>query len=364
MFNIKYKIYFTLIIILLTIGCADKLSKPPITEGNANIGGDTVFVQLSPIWEGFNQPKDIIVGREPFLYIADTENDRIVMMNLDGQILGTRSIKRPIALAQDYRLNLLVSAKFDTVVSGENRSYNAVYKIDLFSAGHQIENAQITRILPRSSDLARSGQINIEYPGLAVFYDNSYYVARKGPNNTSIFDPDNGILHFAPKKNFGFNVAGDTLIGRVPNIDPISAGLVSANGISSITSFNNRSIDIIITLTGQNSFKTQWLTYVVTPISEDYRSRFNPNDGSAFSRPNKFTQPEGTTLDPSGNLYVADAGKDSVYKFNAFGDELQSFGGPNIFNKPHAVAYFDRTLYVADTGNNRILRFILSTDLR
>jgi len=48
--------------------------------------------------------------------------------------------------------------------------------------------------------------------------------------------------------------------------------------------------------------------------------------------------------------------------FNSFGDELQSFGGTDVFNEPHSVAFFDKTLYVADTGNNRILRFILSTD--
>ncbi len=66
----------------------------------------------------------------------------------------------------------------------------------------------------------------------------------------------------------------------------------------------------------------------------------------------------------SGNIFVVDAAKDSVYKFNAFGNELQSFGGRDIFNNPHGVAFFDRTLYIADSGNNRILRFILSTDIQ
>ena len=60
---------------------------------------------------------------------------------------------------------------------------------------------------------------------------------------------------------------------------------------------------------------------------------------------------------------MADAGKDSVYKFNPRGDLLIGFGGPDLFIKPHSVAFFNNTLYVADTENNRILRFILSTDL-
>jgi DNA-binding beta-propeller fold protein YncE len=78
---------------------------------------------------------------------------------------------------------------------------------------------------------------------------------------------------------------------------------------------------------------------------------------------NLFQQPEGTTIDNVGNIFVADAGRDSVFKFNSSGDELQSFGGPDVFNKPYAVAVFDRTVYVADRDNNRILRFIVSTEI-
>ena len=79
--------------------------------------------------------------------------------------------------------------------------------------------------------------------------------------------------------------------------------------------------------------------------------------------PNFFESPEGATVDKSGNIYVADAVADSIYKFNERGDLLIAFGGMEQFKEPHAVAFFDKTLYVADTGNNRILRFILSTDL-
>ena len=36
----------------------------------------------------------------------------------------------------------------------------------------------------------------------------------------------------------------------------------------------------------------------------------------------------------------------------------------DIFDQPHGVAFFDKILYVADTGNDRILRFILSTEIQ
>jgi hypothetical protein len=346
------KYILTLLVIALTYSCNEKFDITQFkTDDLGNIGGDTIYVKLNPDWNGFNHPEDIIVGKEPLIYVADTDNDRIVMLNLNGDILGARSIKHPVAIAQDYTLNLIVCGEFDTL----GQTFSAVYKIDLVASNHQIETAPIVRLLPRPDDLNTPLR---KYTGVCTFYDNSFYVARTGPNNTSIYDPDNSILIFNPKHNS----TGDTLIGRVPNISPTSAGLVSATQISSIASFNKRNIDIVVTLTGVNSFKTQWWNYVITPIDERYQSAFSPRDGVAFAQPNNFLRPEGCTIDVSGNIFVADAGKDSVFKFNSLGDKINVFGGSSVFNEPYAVAFFNKILYVADRGNNRILRFQLSTD--
>lgn len=348
--------------ILIFASCAEKFDLTDIDtgDGNINIGGDTVYIQLKPVWGGFSRPQDIMVGREPFIYVADTDNDRIVMLNLNGDVLGARTIKRPVALAQDYRLNLIVCAQFDTIVGSQSQTFSAVYKIDLVSSSHQIGSAPIKKLLPRSADLNRP---LVEYTGACAFYNNTFYISRKGPNNTSFVDPDNSILIFSPKKLLGIPSNEDTLIGRVPNIDPLGQGLVSAFNISSLASFNDQTIDMIVTLTGENSFKAQWLEYVITPIDQRYLSNFSPNSVS-FMIPNKFSRPEGCAVDQSRNIFIADADRDSIYKFNSFGDELQSFGtfSNDSFNEPHGVAFFDKTLYVADTGNNRIVRFILSTE--
>ncbi len=358
----SYIRYFIILIILILFGCTDKfdVSQLGASSGKANIAGDTLYVQTGKAWTGFNNPQDIIIGREPFVYVADTYNDRIVMLNLNGDVQGIREIKKPVALAQDYKLNLIVCGEIDTVVNGQTQTFGAVYKLNMVAAEHQINNAPITKLLPRTSDLKYPDR---RYTAVTVFFNNMFYIARTGTANTSFVDPDNSILQFIPKKLYGGG-EGDTLIGRVPNIDPLSSGLVSANGISSLTSFNRKNIDFIETLTGNNSLKAQWLTYVVTPVSADYVARLTPSDGGAFMTPNKFTQPEGSCIDDAGNIFIADAAKDSIYKFTPLGDELQSFGGPDVFNKPYSVAFFDNVLYVADSGNNRILRFKLSTDLR
>ncbi len=348
--------FFLLIVLLITVSCEDKFELPNVSEVG-NISGDTVYVQLNPAWEGFNNPQDIYIGNEPFIYIADTDNDRIVMMNLAGTILGTKSIKKPIVIAQDYQLNLIVCAEFDTL----GATFSAVYKINLVAANHNLNEAPITRLLPRpnvSSDL----KTGIRYTGVAVFYDNSFYIARSGPNNSSIFDPDNSILIFQ-KKLLDDGSKTDTLIGRLPSIEPVGTGLLTAFNISSLASFKKRNNDFLMTLTGNTTFKTQWLFYNFSSETPGYESKLSPGTNQMMSV-NKFSRPEGVTVDNSGNIYVADADRDSIYKFNSFGDELQSFGGPQLFNEPYSVAHFDKTLYVVDKGNNRILRFILSTDLR
>ncbi|MDO8550807.1 MAG: hypothetical protein Q7S39_11750, partial [Ignavibacteria bacterium] len=178
----------------------------------------------------------------------------------------------------------------------------------------------------------------------------------------NLVDPDNSILMFRKKTLPGGSTV-DTLIGRVPLLDPTSTGLLSANQVTSLKSFDTRDYDLLVTLGGNNNFKVQSLDYIVTQDFTGYLNKLSPAN-TDIMKPNRFANPEGSVIDNSGNIFIADAGKDSIYKFNPFGDELQSFGGSGLFSQPHSVAFFDRTLYVLDTGNNRVLRFILSTDIQ
>jgi len=349
----NYKKYFVLILLFIsTIACNEKFDINQFnTDDKGNISGDTIFVKLNPDWNEFNHPEDVIIGREPLIYVADTDNDRVVMLNLDGQILGTRNIKHPVAVAQDYRLNLLICGQFDTL----GQTFSAVYKIDLFSSNHNLETAPIKRILPQLSDLNKPDR---KYTGVTVFYDNSYIVARTGPNNTNLIDPDNSLLKFVTKNNG----TKDSLTGRVALLQPTGTGILSVNAVSSVKSFNKRNYDLLINLVGENSFKTQWLKYISSQEFTGYQNNLNPNESDMMT-PGYFISPQGAELDASGNIYVAESTKDSVYKFNSFGDKLIGFGGVSVFDQPYAVAYFNKILYVADRGNNRILRFQLSTDL-
>ncbi len=347
-----------LIAVLLTLSvgaCGDKfnvdtlgVTRPPDSYG------DTSYVLQQPIWGGFSSPSDITVGHEPFLYVAETNANRIAMLDLSGARIGvSRPIPRPIAIAQDYRFNLLICAELDTVINGQAATFGAVYKVDLVAASHDIASAPVTLVYFEPSAPQR------RFTGVAVLADNSYYVTRTGPNNASIVDPDDAVMLFSKTGQVASKV-------QWPVLAVDGTGLTTITSPTGICTLPRKSSDFIFTQKGNKSlFRMQWITQRTTGDVTQWESWYTPSrDGAVdFLRVNLFSEPEGVTADGAGNVYVVDAAKDSVFTFNASGFLTQAFGGPNQFRHPRGLAYFDKTLYIADTGNNRILRFKLSTDL-
>lgn len=349
----RHKLFVFILIIVSVLQCTDKFD-PGITQGGTigNIN-DTLYIQQNPVWSGFDKPEDMIIGKDGFLYVCDTGNDRVVMMDIAGHVLGySTNMKNPTSITQDYKKDLFVCAQFDTLINDANITYDAVYQIELVPANHIIEDANVIRLLPMTSfDFSKPDR---KFTGICTFYDNSIHVGRQGIVNSGTSDPDNSIRVF---RRDGFK-DGD----RLPFIEPEGTGLISANGITSLTAFNIRSYDMVVTLVSNNSFKVQWLTYIGSGINEGkYNNHLDV--ASDMMSIGKFSKPEDACIDNANNVFIVDAEKDSVYKFNSFGDERESFGGSEVFDSPHAVAHFDRTLYVLDTNNDRIVRFVLSTEI-
>ncbi|MBN1449178.1 MAG: hypothetical protein JXA28_14725 [Bacteroidetes bacterium] len=75
-----------------------------------------------------------------------------------------------------------------------------------------------------------------------------------------------------------------------------------------------------------------------------------------------FVSAEALSVDPFGDIYVADAGASMVQKFDRTGKLLAEVGGAGWeqtqFDRPLGVdASLGMAVYVADMGNNRISRF-------
>jgi len=320
--------------------CGEKFPLPSqSTTTNREIITDTLYVQQSPIWGAaqgysFRGPRDVHVGAEPLIYVADTENDRIVMLDPVGSVLGfSGRIPSPVAMAQDNQLDLLV-------VNNSNR----VYRINLVEANHLIANARIDTILT----LEQRDHPNWRFTGIATYRGRSYYVTRTGMETA-----DNAIVQFDQNDKF---------VGPLPLV-PGGTGFFSVTEPSGIIAVSRSTVDFIFTQIGSSFHRAQWIT------TDAYGFTAKIEQGKAFYTPGKFKAPEDIALDDVSNIYVIDAGSDSLYKFNPAGGEFrsQSFGGRGAgerqFNQPNGAAWFNKVLYIADTGNNRIVRFKLNTDL-
>lgn len=353
------KVFFLIAAALLIAGCTDKfdLGELPLDVEIPDIIGDTSYVQIGRAWTDFDQPRDVIVGFDQLIYVADTGNDRIVMLDLGGTVQGiSQTIPDPVAIAQDRRLNILVAASHDTTVNGQDYRVAAIYKIDLFAADHNIEEAPVKRVYTESPAHAR-----IEFTGIAALYDNRYYVTRRGPNNTSPVNPDNAVLWFSKD---------DQLLPREqwPNLLPTGTGLRALSQPSAIATFPNRQTTefVFASIAEDSQFKVQWIAFTIIGDAFRWDSFLNPqrDAGADLLQSGRFTQPEGLVVDNDGNIFVVDTAVDSVYRFNNRGIERHSFGGSDTFYEPNGVAIDpNKTVYIADTGNNRIVRFRLSTDL-
>lgn len=95
--------------------------------------------------------------------------------------------------------------------------------------------------------------------------------------------------------------------------------------------------------------------------------------GKAAAIGSGFDAPVGTALDAGGNLYVADSGSGQIYELSnqsgVFGNQQTlvstsvNFGGTALSGPTGIAIGPDGVLYIADTGNNRLVTFNPSNQL-
>lgn len=350
-----------LITVTVFLGCEPKLdlSQFPISNtGNITIS-DTTYVQQYPVWTQFSGPEDILVGKEPLIYVADTRNNRVVQLDLGGSEIGSinmsgTNVNFPGKVTQDYNFDLLVIcdsavSQFDTV--------SVVYRLKIVEGGGIITNARKIRLLSSLEGTVLSSSKR-KFTGICTFPDNSFILTRTGPNNSGI-DPDNALLKVK-------GIESVQSVTAYTGFQTTGNGVYSLEKTSSVIVQRNSQTDFIITRnTGDFGFKVLWFEY--DEIDGAYEPKFLPEGNSDLIK-KQFGGPASVAMDQFMNLYVIDAVNDSLYKYSGSGKLLPgSFGGngtgENKFNRPMGVAFFDKVLYIADTGNNRIVRFKLSTDI-
>jgi hypothetical protein len=344
-------------------GCDQRFnlsSLPSAVSGGAI--GDTVYVEKG-IWTGFNRPRAIMVGQDQLLYVADTYNNRVVMLNQAGQRLSeSKPILHPISFAQDLHLDLLVGAEL--IEPTTNDTIGVILRIKLVAANHNLSQARIDTIWKEPARPKR------RFVGIGIMKGDEFLVARDGPDNTSVVDPDARVLRFKHVKLDSVTYA-DRFVTPLSELQTgQGSSITSVNHPTGIATFS-KSADFILTQQSDGiQYSAIWMLYTKNSDFEGWLPKYDPTQvvGVDFIVPNRFRKALGVGIDVSKSvpdIFIVDAMQDSVVKFNSRGKfKSESFGArsPGITLKhPGGVAVAENTLYVCDTENDRIVLYRLST---
>jgi hypothetical protein len=377
------KLLTVLFIIVIATGlissCGEKIELPTETPFQGNLG-DTLYLQLNPPWDAphgydFNAPTAIYFGQDTYLYVADTGNDRIIQMDAAGTIHNIIPVENPISISQDELMRLLV-------VTGDNK----VYKIPMGPGGNMQPYVAYDRDY-RSDSLQSVKDINMidetdEFVSITDLptIDKSYFVAVRSSdpaiNNGRVLwfygsgaDSVNCDSLFDPMFT---NLVEDTLFNPVV---PTGNGITSTIAPNFIYSYESGGLVHLIVCQDSGSYPVHDMTMIWQVWNQHWVFTYThfPGEGDILIG-DLYDRPCGATVDAERNLYIVDSGPDRScggFKFSGGGEFLKTFCQPdsmdNVFNNPAGITYDiygeRRTVFFADTGNNRILRFKLSTDL-
>jgi hypothetical protein len=410
--------------IVFWVSCGTKINRPKENPGGGIIG-ETTYVQLDPPWDAvggysFNNPHKIIVGRDTYIYIADTDNNRIVRLDAHGTIQATYEVPHPIGLTQDELLRLLV-------VTGDSKD---IYKINVGPGGDGIA----VRCYSWRSDVYNDTLMLDDTDvftdiACAAGYVKRYYVAAATPsifnsgkivvfkNQINVMDTigwwknDTLYQHPVPDPDsivrdsvFDYLLNSKYLVGSDTCTNPqinYGTGLGSTSHPNGVTAFGRSGRNYLLYTQDSSYFKCQLLAYNNNTYYRLgwYASAFTGTDND-LHRNNYFIHPAAATVDSSGSIFVVgprntidstwwkgdstytyavpdfdsvttDSVIKYIHKFDANGVLKMSFAvfgdSTGQVKNPCGVAYDNfadrKTVYISDTGNNRIVRYKLSTDL-
>jgi hypothetical protein len=353
---ISLAISFAVLTTVLFYGCGDKvsLSDFPVTNNGTINVSDTVFVQQYPIWGGFNKPEAVFAGNDQLIYVADTKNSAVIQMDVAGGRYGTYFFNNnvfPKKISQDGKFDLLVIC--DSVTSLDTTSI--LFRLKVVDGGGVItQSTPVVRLLTSLKPTPNSNKFR-KFTGISTYSDNTYIITRTGPEDPLNIDPGNAILKVS-------GIDSVTQITVVSGFQTSGNSFYSIDRVSSILTVKNIPPNFVISRSSQDTLNLNKVIYF------EYNSvngTFDPKYTSASQDivSIKFGSPDAVAMDNNYSIYVIDSYRNYFYKFSSNGKLLkESFGGAAKFSNPKGITIFNKVVYIADTGNDRILRYKLSTD--
>lgn len=357
------------------------------------------YVPVQPFFTGFSNPVDVMAGYDEMIYVVDDYG--LHVLDQAGRRYRDIPIPGAIEVVQDRRLHTYVSGKVQVNVNGQDYWVSAVYKMSNTATADG--PFYLDTIVHPFDDLSRAftsfrGNPDelVKFNGLSVLHDNTLMIGRTGPTNssTAVAYPDNTVLFYDEDGQH---------LGNSNGLTSQSPSIKSSYKVQSLAGFAGAPQRLFGISTSRDFFLSQYDS--INPVEFavlGIEYQFDPDLGVRYdgkpiylnfdtSKADRFLYESFrfgkvsdvyVAPDNTEYLFVVDQEKDSLFQFTNQGFEgvtppanfpakkliITSFGGEGTglfnFKNPSGVTYTKKILYIADTGNGRICRYVLSTDLQ
>ena len=395
---IKNLSYSLIALVLILSACThEKMPLPSPNSENTSFGAnDTNYVELSPIWDAQNlgvamgNPQDITIGRDGIIYMADKAKNRVMAFSKAGQQmtqngLGELVVSHPQGVSVDSKLNLLVCNSSDTIYCW-NQYLNFVdidsvadaaifydpendvtleltfadYVHRVVAGGSQLEPQEILfrkdeRLVSHVRSLypiyvAKENDAQFHGVAAGAYGSELFYATESNYDKISEFalTPE-----YAVKTSFGSVLFRYQAI-RIRDIASYGSGAGTVDDPWAIEV--DAEGDVYFTQLGGN-FRVQKLT------APNFESTYTLGVHDIMDL-DRFETPLDIALDDLNDIFVVDAGKKIVSKFDNGGrraGQEQALGAKGLaateFEDGRGIMVEDNIVYIVETGEKRIRRF-------
>ncbi|MBN2279183.1 MAG: hypothetical protein JXQ65_01240 [Candidatus Marinimicrobia bacterium] len=422
----KTIIIFIVFSYLLITGCSYERLAMPNSQDTTKIfnTGEIKYIQLNPVWENFTYPIDIFISYDDYIFLADSGNARVMVLDKTGQSIMTDESNNdfsvlqnlnfhPVGLCVDSKLNLFITDKTNKIYVWNqfvNNASNAGEGVGLVATSIEYRNSNTGDMVTitdfeESYDLENGGYIinHVEYEEnrekidsiLAVhpFYvdeemaDSKFISVAAGPSSKGeIYVTDEGeqaIHRIKLVRSAYLKLANGTTVWqhkgvRNGSIATAGTGAGTVNDPTGI--FADQGGNVYYTQTGIN-----FGFHKISEISEEeklWSSMFTLGQNEILDL-QRFDQPADVAVDGDGNIFVLNTGDREVQVFDAGGKFIRKAGlrsvqidttinqkdtivtryYNDVLNNPRGIFIDDGVIYIVNSGDRNILRFRLSSDV-
>lgn len=364
------RVYLLTLILLLAIpGCGKRMKLPTNIPQWITGAPDTTYVPVGEGWTGaggipFDRPQDVHIGLDGHVYVADTGNDRIVELDQAGDFVAQyEGVKEPGSVSQDPLFRLLATGGNTIYIKlPERQTFDSLY------AGADIYDSTMVERPDTVIDTVIVSPDSIEIDTIMGLIDTVYFVDTVTTNYTAIAsDP-------RPVAGYGMYFVCDSTRDEISRFLLIGSDTLLEMGAAVASGYRlsrTHGPTGLFTYLHGDKFRflfCQALYYYSVQLldGETLAPLIAQTESSHIYWQGTIGLAQDVAVDEFENILVVDTERSQVHKFSPNGVSILTFGkegtGQTEFKNPMGIAYANRILHVADTGNNRVLRFVLSTE--